>query len=26
MSGMQEGKKFQLSTRTRGRRLGPCGS
>jgi len=26
MSGMQEGKKFELSTRTRGRRLGPCGS
>jgi hypothetical protein len=26
MSGMQEGKKFELQTRTRGRRLGPCKS
>ena len=26
MSGMQDGKKFELSTRTRGRRLGPCRS
>ncbi|HSH06901.1 MAG TPA: DUF3617 family protein [Burkholderiales bacterium] len=26
MRGMQDGKKFELSTRTRGRRLGPCRS
>jgi len=26
MSGMQDGKKFEMQTRTRGRRLGPCGS
>jgi hypothetical protein len=26
MSGMQEGKKFEMQTKTRGRRLGPCRS
>jgi hypothetical protein len=26
ISGMQEGKKFEMQTKTRGRRLGPCGS
>jgi hypothetical protein len=26
MSGMQDGKKYELQTRTRGRRLGPCKS
>lgn len=26
MSGMQDGKKFEMQTKTRGRRLGPCRS
>jgi hypothetical protein len=26
ISGMQDGKKFEMQTKTRGRRLGPCGS
>ena len=26
MSGMQQGQKFEVHTRTRGRRVGPCGS
>ena len=26
MHGMQGGKKFEMQTKTRGRRLGPCGS
>jgi len=26
MSGMQQGQKFEVHTRTRGRRLGPCAS
>jgi Protein of unknown function (DUF3617) len=26
MRGMQNGKKFEMQTKTRGRRLGPCGS
>jgi hypothetical protein len=26
ISGKQDGKKFEMQTRTRGRRIGPCGS